>query len=318
MNAPDIPIWVRTAEGLAFSDVPERPGGRMPDFCIIGSAKCGTTSLDRYLGRHPDIFVCALKEPQYFSTRVMLARGAQWYRGLYAEARPDQVCGEASTSYTRYPLVAGTAERMHAANPAMKLIYVVRDPVQRVESEALQAMKYLQNVLGEDYRDMTLDSFLEMVEDPASPHHSAIVETSRYEQQVRAFERVFPAEQILILTQSELRTRAGEVMARLHAFLGVTPDPSIDASDKRNVTADFFEGTARARVTSRLGRVPGYRLMRRLLPAGVKTRIVKALAPAGSARTLKLSPQMRQRIEADLAEDTAAFEARLGQPWREW
>lgn len=314
----DVPIWVRARHGVAFEEVEARAGGRMPDFCIIGSPKCGTTSLDRYLGTHPQIFVCALKEPHYFSTPVIAARGEEWYTGLYADALPDQICGEASTSYTRYPIVPGTAERMKAANPAMKLVFIVRNPVDRVESEALQTMKYLKNVIGEDYRHMTLDDFLEMVEDPASPHFSAIVETSRYEEQIRAFEAVFPSDQILVLTQSDLRRNSDELMQTVYDYLGVAPHANYDGDGNTNVTANFLTGSARAKVTRKLSRIPGYDLLKKAVPEGLKSRLVQALSGPVNTQEKRLSTKTRARIEADLEASTVAVEARLGRPRNDW
>ncbi len=318
MTHADIPIWVRTPDGLAFSDVPVRSGGKMPDFCIIGSPKCGTTTLDRYLGAHPGVFVCELKEPHYFSTPEILARGEAWYTGLYAGAAPEQICGEASTSYTRYPIVPGTVERMYDANPDMKLIYILRNPVDRVESEALQTMKYLKNVMGEDFRHMTLDAFLEMIEDPASPYYSAIVETSRYEEQIRAFEARFPPEQILLLTQADLRQEPEAVMQRLHAFLGLAAHTEFAGGGDKNVTADFFTGSAREAATGRLSRLPGYGVLKALVPEAMKKRLIKSLSGPPNPQAQKLSLDMRQRLEHELAASTAAVAARIGQPANTW
>ncbi|MFN9173847.1 MAG: hypothetical protein ACK58N_04855, partial [Synechocystis sp.] len=97
-NGPQtIPHWVRTAKGIAFTDIPTRPSKNLPNFMIIGAQKAGTTALNKYLSQHPQIFMCPLKEPQFFSTDVIYERGLDWYRGLFGEAKPGQVCGEAST-----------------------------------------------------------------------------------------------------------------------------------------------------------------------------------------------------------------------------
>lgn len=318
MPSSSIPFWLLTAKGVAFADIPTRPGGRMPDFCIIGSAKCGTTSLDEDLSRHSGIFCCRPKEPHYFSSPILLERGEAWYTGLYADAGPNQICGEASTSYTRWPLVAGTAERMFRANPKMKLIYLVRNPVDRVQSELLQTVKYLKNVVGVDLRHLPLDTVLETVEDPASPYYSAIVETSRYEAQVAEFERFFPTEQILILTQGALRREPSETLRRVLDFLGLGPDQAPLQGARRNVTSDFFEQTTREQATHRLRRYPFYDLARRLLPPRLKDRILARIARPADPATRQLSQDMRRRLEAGFTPHNAAFEKRLGLPWTEW
>ncbi len=163
------PVWARTKDGLAFADVATVAGGRMPDFCIVGAAKCGTTALNAMLAAQPFIFMNPLKEPHYFSTKVILDKGDDWYRGLYARATPDQFLGEASTSYTRYPLCDETIGRLIAANPGMKLIYMLREPVSRTESECLQLLKFTRHALGEDHTHLPLDDFFRMVEDPGHP-----------------------------------------------------------------------------------------------------------------------------------------------------
>ena len=68
-----IPPWIRDSKGIAFSDVPTRQGGRLPDFFIVGAAKAGTTALNDFLDQHPQIHMCPLKEPHFFSTDVMFA-----------------------------------------------------------------------------------------------------------------------------------------------------------------------------------------------------------------------------------------------------
>ncbi|MBC7173545.1 MAG: sulfotransferase domain-containing protein, partial [Polyangiaceae bacterium] len=97
--------------------------GRLPDFLIIGAAKSGTTTLFRYLINHSRVFDLAEKEPCFFDAEVNWGRGLDWYRNLFVGARDDQLCGEASTNYTRYPQVPGVPERIKRVVPDAKLIY---------------------------------------------------------------------------------------------------------------------------------------------------------------------------------------------------
>lgn len=318
MCSAPVPFWLLTAKGVAFADIPARPGGRMPDFCIIGSAKCGTTSLDSDLSRHPGIFCCRPKEPHYFSSPVLLERGEQWYTGLFADAAPDQLCGEASTSYTRWPLVAGTAERMFRANPRMKLIYLVRNPVDRVESELLQAVKYLKNVVGKDLRHLPLDAVFEDLENPASPYYSAAVETSKYETQIVEFERFFPADRILILTQRNLHAQPAETLRRVQDFLGLEILLAPLEGARSNVTSDFLTQSAREKTVDRMRRYPFFELGRRLLPAAIKDRILARTARPADPATRRLSERLRRQLEIEFAPHNLAFEKRLGVPWTQW
>ena len=108
--------------------------GRLPDFVIVGAAKSGTTTLREHLLRHPDVFMCQPNEPCFFDANANWSRGLDWYKGLFAPADDDQLLGESSTNYTRYPQVLDVPHRIHDAIPGAQLIYIMRDPVLRTYS----------------------------------------------------------------------------------------------------------------------------------------------------------------------------------------
>ncbi|MGI9457226.1 MAG: hypothetical protein ACR2NU_11740, partial [Aeoliella sp.] len=93
---------------------------RVSDFVVIGAMKAGTTTVFEYLSRHPQVFMADPKEPNYFSMDDVHSRGMDWYRGLFAEASDEQICGEASASYTRYPRFPQSAARMAELLPDAK------------------------------------------------------------------------------------------------------------------------------------------------------------------------------------------------------
>lgn len=71
--------------------------GRLPNLVVVGATKAGTTSLYRYLGEHPQIFMSAIKEPRYFLDARFEGKfheGEEWYRNLFRTKKP--VCGEAT------------------------------------------------------------------------------------------------------------------------------------------------------------------------------------------------------------------------------
>jgi hypothetical protein len=114
---------------------------RIPDFFIVGAAKCGTTALYSYLENHPGIFMPRVKEPHYFysdfrtstspSERVGGFARLNHYGALFDEASETQLCGEASTFYM-YSRVA--IRDILEAIPHAKLIAMVRNPLDMVVS----------------------------------------------------------------------------------------------------------------------------------------------------------------------------------------
>jgi len=119
----------------------------LPNLLVIGAAKCGTTALHRYLGLHPDIFMSKSKELGFFCSSENWDERLRWYESQFGAAR---VRGESSPSYTNCPRNKGVPERMASLVPDARLIYLVRDPVDRVISQ----YRFGRWVAGYDYGEI--------------------------------------------------------------------------------------------------------------------------------------------------------------------
>lgn len=183
----------------------------VPDFVIIGAMKAGTTTVWEQLSRHPQVFMCRPKEPQFFSRDHVFARGPEWYEGLFAEAAKGQLCGEASTCYSRWPVYPRAAERLAAYAPGAKLIYILRHPVERLYSHYLHAMtrRFAQ---GEN-RTPSLDEFLEQDEDARC--------ASRYSTQIEHLLEHFDWSQLLLVLLDDLQAEPSRTLRDVQRFLGI-------------------------------------------------------------------------------------------------
>lgn len=102
---------------------------------IIGAMKCGTTSLYNYLAQHPEISACTYKEPSFFSTESNWSKGFEWYYDLWNwDKNRHKIALEASTSYTRIHEYSNAAEKIAAVDKNFKFIYIMRNPIKRIES----------------------------------------------------------------------------------------------------------------------------------------------------------------------------------------
>ncbi len=107
---------------------------RKPNLFVIGAMKSGTTSLHEYLNTHPQIAMSAWKEPAFFVEELTLRRGEDWYLTLFENDERYRYLGESSTHYTRLPVFQGVAGRLYRFNPDARLIYIMRNPLERVVS----------------------------------------------------------------------------------------------------------------------------------------------------------------------------------------
>ena len=106
-----------------------------PEFIIIGAMKCATSTLYEQLESQSSIFMVTPKEPNFFSDDDVYARGISWYRSLYEQTDKYLLRGEASTHYTKLPTYSSAVARLSThLSPDIKLIYVVRHPIERIVS----------------------------------------------------------------------------------------------------------------------------------------------------------------------------------------
>jgi hypothetical protein len=177
----------------------------IPNFLGIGAPKCATTWLSEVLRRHPDVFIAHGKEIVYFSSEKQFSRGLDWYLKHFDGARSEKAIGEFTVSY----LGGGraVAERIHALNPAMKLIAVLRDPVARSFSHYSWFRQ-----MGRDVPKAFLESLR---------RGDGVLRDSFYWQNLEPFWELFPEEQILLIKYEDVRRNSDDVEREVFRFLGV-------------------------------------------------------------------------------------------------
>jgi hypothetical protein len=216
----------------------------LPDVLIIGGQRCGTSSLYKWLGRHPNVAPSLRKEIEYFS--IDHARGGDWYRAHFpttlrrraaaAMGRP-LVTFEATPDYLFDPRAPGRAQ---ALVPDAKLIALLRDPADRAVSH------YHLNVrLGDEPLDLEgalrseedrlTDEWERVAEDPnyrAIPlRRFSYVARGRYAEQLERWLELYPRRQLLVLRSEDLYARPAEVFRRVLGFLDL---PAWEPPEFRN------------------------------------------------------------------------------------
>jgi hypothetical protein len=229
---------------------------KVPDFIIIGAAKCGTTSVYNRLSMHPNVFMTTPKEPGYFSRDDVFVRGERWYRDLFGPACDGQICGEASTLYSLPSCFPNTVSRMYSFCPNAKLIYILRDPVERAYSYYSQLVKNYQNVTGDFSVNRSFEECLFPEDYPSrasagsffSPHDMHlkdsprfIIEGGMYMANLQDYMKFYRRENILLVRFEDLASNIEHVISRICKFIGVDVAllPDVDAV-KVNVASEHY------------------------------------------------------------------------------
>lgn len=329
-SSPPIPLWVKAptaADGIIFSEIPVIPSNRLPSFMVIGAAKAGTTALNQYLSQHPQIFMCPLKEPHFFSTDQIYSRGLEWYKGLYADAAPGQMCGEASTSYTFFPRTPLTPARIAQVAPEIKFIYLVREPISRVYSACLQALKYQKYVLKEvkkmEQKQYSIEHLIELGSDPQNASGLPdFIQNSQYINQINEYLNFFRKEQLMIIPQEDLAGHPDETLKKIFEFIGVDPNTYQIHTDRvqANTTKTMLEGAKSEQLAQRLGSLPGYTVLKPLIPNGLKDLIkrINQMLTADEQVIPPMSEVTKQRLQEHFLPYNQALEEYLQRDLSHW
>jgi hypothetical protein len=182
--------------------------GALPNLVVIGAQKCGTSGLHYHLSLHPEVWMSRPKELNFFIEERNWPRGLDWYKRHF-DARA-KVRGESSPNYTAYPQHIGVPERMRSLVPDARLVYIVRDPLDRI------AAHWVHNYAKRREKGALADTLVH--------RNTSYVVRSQYFMQLQQFLRHFPREQILVLEQEELRLHRADILRRVFEFIGVDPD----------------------------------------------------------------------------------------------
>lgn len=210
---------------------------KKPTFLVIGAAKSGTTSLCDLLSRHPQVCFSVPKEVRYFSHDENYEKGWSWYLKHF-DCQPKHVAiGDGSVHYAMKSHSPLAVDRIAQALPDVKLVYLVRHPLDRILSH------YRMYQRSGDAKFLTFEQDL-----MSGDYFHTLLEPSMYWLQLNAFRNRFSDEQIHIMFLDDLRTNEAQELNRLYTFLGVDQLCAQDLSLKKLNTNTAKEKTWRSRI----------------------------------------------------------------------
>jgi Sulfotransferase domain len=273
--------------------------GALPNLVVIGAQKCGTSGLHYQLSLHPEIWMSRPKELNFFIEERNWFRGPEWYRH-YFDARA-KVRGESSPNYTAYPQHLGVPERMGSVVPDAKLIYVLRDPLDRI------AAHWVHNYAKRREKGTLAETLMHP--------NTSYVTRSMYAMQLERYLEHYPKDRILIFQQSELRHQRAETLRRVFEFLGVDPDfthPRFE--QERHQTARKTRATRLAVRLERLGRSR----RGRFLPSNFWLVLDDRLPLRRTIKTPNVSAALPDETLARLRADAERLRELTGRDFSNW
>lgn len=262
---------------------------RLPDFIIIGAMKSATSTLQEQLAAQPGIFMSEPKEPNFFSDDVQYRRGVDWYAGLFAAAPPGDLIGEASTHYSKLPTHPESVKRMRILLPDVRLIYVMRHPVDRLVSHYIHEWS-----MGK----------IRCSIDEAVHRYPEMISYGEYAMQLKPFLAAYGSDAILPVFFDRLTHSPHAELERVCRFIGYRGKAEwISEIKPSNISSE------------RLRRFPLYDLV---IKSPLATRLRRALVPqvwrdrVKARMTMQRRPQLSPAVEAALEQQFDRDLERLG------
>jgi hypothetical protein len=228
------------------------------DFLVAGAQKSGTSALDAYLRSHPELCMAGRKEVHFFDNDrifnnatvdfssperffpIFGLTGAgipdpatfagdryDLYHTFFSPAPPQRLCGEVTPSYMYWRSAPG---RIWEYNPAMKIIIILRNPIDRAFSH--WNMEFVKNRDRRPFRRaIAMDEQIARTKNPGQRKHRSYIDRGFFAEQIRRIWHYFPEEQTLILKQEALKNDPQETLNRICDFIGVSRLAGISATE---------------------------------------------------------------------------------------
>jgi hypothetical protein len=298
----------------------------LPDFLVAGVPKAGTTALHAALAAHPGLYLSPVKEPKFFLTDgppparggpgdALTYREHVWrrekYEALFDAAPPGTLRGESTPLYLYDP---AALDRIKAMIPDVKIIVILRDPVERAHSNWAHLWSAGLEPVG-DFVQACAQEDRRIAAGWASFWHYTGV--GRYGEQLTHLFSLFPREQVLVIRYRRLLDSPTATLDRICAFLGVetgllTEIPRQNVTAQPEHTLAYRAAALGMRASDAVGRLlPGH-------AATAATHRLERFLQRGARERQPLSWQQRQALLPAFADDIRRLETVLGDDFSDW
>ncbi len=196
----------------------------MLNFVCIGAQKSGTTWLYETLSKHPGVGFPGGKEVHYWDAHQV--RGVEWYRNLFSD---ESLCnGDITPAYAILPVE--DIRKIHATFPALKIVYLMRNPIQRAWSSALMAVRRAEMQYSEASDQWFIDHF----------NSRGSIARGEYAKCLANWLSVYPRESFLIARYEEIVQEPVALANRVLAHAGL--DGFFTEAWRPELSKPVFEG----------------------------------------------------------------------------
>lgn len=216
---------------------------KLPNFLIAGATKCGSSSLNKYLEQHPDIFMSKQKEPRFLSSQVMrfpiggpfddkveswYVKDFKAYQNLFQNAKNEKIIGEASVDTIYFHQDVVPIIKQYLGDP--KILIVLRDPVQR-------AFSAYQHLVRDGRETLPFEEALSMEKYRIAENYELIyhyTQAALYSEQLKTFIDNFTNVKVILI--EEFNQDKDKMFRQIFEFLDIDPNVKINTDINYNAS----------------------------------------------------------------------------------
>jgi hypothetical protein len=234
----------------------ERHQPNLPHFLMVGTAKAGTQTLVGLMREHGNVYIPERAETNFFAFDSEYKKGMGYYaRQHFAGVNGHALVGEKSWRYALAEVHPHALDRIRKhLRPDLKIVYVVRHPLERTESLWMEFRSSGAELLSADFNKAVRES-------------QVLRFSSLYWSQINRYRECYPEESIRVLFFEDLKNDPQKVAGELFDFLGLERGPVAPDVDVRNKSLGKLQD---GRLLQSLRRVPGFAALRDSLPRSIR------------------------------------------------
>jgi hypothetical protein len=298
---------------------------KMPNFLLIGAQKCGTTAFYESLRQHPEIYMSPVKEPFYFVLNGApppypiprqeyadrLRYTEESYLALFQNVVDQRAIGEASALYLSSYHPERTAAKIHAFNPQMRLIALLRQPAER----AWSAFQYYRAREFEPIQDfdaaLAAESTRRNGDDLPDLRYFA---NGCYFANLKPYFERCPREQIRVYLYEEWNRQPQALLGDIFAFLGVDNNVVIEPP-RANVTFHYRHAWLRRFLDEPNVARKG---IERILRGRLRKRLYHKLRTYNQRQSPPLDAGLRRTLTERYRSDIEQLQTLIGRDLSHW
>lgn len=298
------------------------------DFICIGAAKSGTTTLFELIKDHPQLTMPSAKEVPFYSDETVYKKGLDWYLQTYfAETDPDVLRGTITPQYmlgedSATPTII--AERIQQDMPGVKLIAILRHPIERAYSHFKMSAQrgHLPDDFSETIKTLLANKQLDKLRDSDITITNNFLFGSEYGHELKPYYDRFAPENILVLFTDELKSDPQKTLDKVFEFLG------IDSYTPPTLGQEFRKGGEKAKLAflkpGNVYKIPFVKtLWKNYTPYAFRKKVEYSInlwnIKPGKEKLSKDSETYQALVEF-YKPDIRVLESLIGQavPWQDW